>query len=167
MRGALREELLARFPWLFDLGFRITEHDYSYKAMGSSFAVLESDSFLMRFTNDRGSISVEVAALSEPERWMDLGVLWQSLTGDTPSPQLDGWAGFVRDHAAQLAEALGPGLEKTRLAFDKRQREREEIQTRYRSELRQNARARRYRKFLKGPMGWIAAACLLIWVLLR
>src|SRR6266403_166307 len=107
MRGALREELIARFPWLFDLGFRITEHDYSYNHMGSSFAELESDSLRVRFINDRGSIGVKVASLSEPERWMELGFLWLSLTGDRPSPELDGWAWFLRDHLPQLADALG------------------------------------------------------------
>jgi len=65
MRGGLKEELTNRLPWLFDdLGFRIGEHNYSYKQMGSSFAVLESSSLRVKFVNERGSIGVEVVSLS-------------------------------------------------------------------------------------------------------
>jgi len=132
MCGSLKEELTNRLPWLFDdLGFRIGEHNYSYKQMGSWFAVLESSSFRVKFVNERGSIGVEVASLSEPERWMELGFLWLSLTGDRPNPQLEGWAWFLRDHVAQIAEALGPNFEKIRAAFDQREREGKESAERY------------------------------------
>jgi hypothetical protein len=115
MRGALKEELTSRFPWLFDdLGFRISEHDYSYKAMGSSFAVLESGSLRVKFVNERGVIGVEVASLLEPERWMELGFLWLSLTGERPSPELEGWVWFRRDHLSEIAEALGPTFRRQR-----------------------------------------------------
>jgi hypothetical protein len=164
MRGALKEELTRRFPWLFeDLGFRVREHDFSYRHMGSSFAVLESDSLRVKFVNDRGSIGVEVAALSEPERWMELGFLWLSLTGDRPSPQLEGWAWFFRDHLAQIAEALGPNIEKTKADFAERERESKEILERYVAPFRQSARRVRFSRVLMGPPGWIAAAFLLIW----
>jgi hypothetical protein len=168
MRGDLKEELSNRLPWLFDdLGFRIREHDFSYKHMGSLFVVLESGSLRVQFVNDRGSIVVQVASLSEPLRWMDLGFLWLSLTGDRPSPELEGWAWFLRDHVAQIAEALGPDFEKTKAAFDQREKESQETAERYLSPFRQDARRARFRTFLMGPLGWIVAAFLLIWAAAR
>jgi hypothetical protein len=118
MRGAIKEELINRFPWLFeDLGFLIVTHDFSHRVMGSSFVVLQSDSLRVRIVNERGSVYVELAPLEEPERWMELGFLWRALTGDRPDPSLDGWVWFLRDHLAQLTEALGSNFEKTKAAF--------------------------------------------------
>jgi hypothetical protein len=78
MSGPLKEELPRRLPWLFDeLGFQTTFHDYSYKAMGSSVVELESNSLRVRFKNDRGSISIDVASLSEPSggwNWASSGL---------------------------------------------------------------------------------------------
>jgi hypothetical protein len=168
MRGPLKEELTNRFPWLFkELGFRVREHDVSYQHMGLSFAALASDSLRVQFVNDRGSIGVEVASLLEPERWMELGFLWLSLTGERPSPQLDGWAWFLRDHAAEIGEALGPNFEKTKAAYDARNRESGESLELHLSEFRKHPRAVRLKTFLSRPLGWIAAAFLLIWVAVR
>jgi hypothetical protein len=168
MRGAIREALIERFPWLLEeLGFRIKEHDFSYKNMGSSFVVLESDSIRVMFVNDRGGIGVQVASLSDPGRWMDLGFLWQALTDDRPTPALEGWAWFLRDHISQIAEALGPNFEKTKAAFDERARESKEISDRYHSLFRERVRAARFRSFLIGPLGWIVAALLFILAVTR
>jgi len=98
---------------------------------------------------------------------MDLGFLWLSLTGDSPNPQLEGWAWFLRDHVAQIAEALGPNFEKTKAAFDQRERESKESAERYLPSFRRDARRARLKIFLTGPLGWIVAAVLLIWVTVR
>jgi len=165
MRGAIREYLLNRLPWLFnDLGFHITAHDYSYKAMGSSFAVLESTALRAKFVYDGSSTYVEVASLSDPDRWMELGFLWMSLTGDRPNPQLDGWAWFLRDRLAQLTQALGPDFEKTKAGFEDRVRESAEIAERHTAPLRRSARLH---TFLRGPLGWAVAAVLIIWIVVK
>lgn len=128
-----------RFPWLFDeLGFQISAHNYSYKHMGSSFAIIESSSIRVKFVNDRSSIYLEVASPSDPERWMELGFLWMTLTHESPSPQLDGWACFLRDHIAELKEALGPDLTLPRQPCSKM---RKHVRKRWRSSARPLARA--------------------------
>jgi hypothetical protein len=163
MHGALNEELTNRFPWLFDdLGFQIAAHDFSYEMMGSSFAVLESGALRARFVNDRGSIYVEVASSAEPERWTEMGLLWQSLTGYRPSPQLDGWAWFLRDHLPQLREALGPNFEKSKAAFEEQAREAKESSDRTRASYRRRASQGHLKAFVRGPMGWAIAVILLI-----
>jgi hypothetical protein len=168
MRGALKEEVTNRFPWLFDdLGFHITAHDFSYKAMRSSFVVLESSALRARFENDGRSIHVEIASLAEPERWMEMGLLWQSLTGDQPSPQLDGWAWFLRDHLPQLKEALGPDFEKTKAAFEEQAKEARETFERAVAPYRRSARAGHLKAIIRGPMGWAIAVVLLIWIAAR
>ena len=56
MRDALKEELTDRFPWLFDdLGFHLAKHDFSSKAIGSSFAVIESDVLRVGFEMTGGT----------------------------------------------------------------------------------------------------------------
>lgn len=168
MRGALKEELRNRLPWLFDdLGFHVATHDFSYKAMGSSCVVLESTSLRVRFVNDRGSIYVEVAPLAEPERWMELGFVWLSLTGDRPSPQLEGWAWFLREHMSHITEALGPDFEKTKMAFEGHEKESKEIVERYAASYRRGARVPGLKAFLRGPLGWAVAAILILWAAVR
>jgi hypothetical protein len=173
MRGALKEELTNRFPWLFDdLGFHLARHDFSYKAMGSSFAVIESDVLRVRFENHRGFLDVEVAALAEPERWMNLSALWLYLTGERPTPELDGWAWFLRDHLDRITEALGPNHDATKIAFDQFLTQAAAAVARSASgsaanSVRRAARAARIREFFGGPLGWIVAAVLLIWLAVR
>lgn len=92
MAEPLKDALENRVPWLFqELGFRVTDHDYSYRQMGSSIAELQSDSLRIRFIRDRSVIQVELASHSEPERWLELGFLWYALTGHRPEPELEGW----------------------------------------------------------------------------
>jgi hypothetical protein len=173
MRGDLKEELTKRFPWLFDdLGFHVTTHNFSYQAMGSSFSVIESDVLRVRFENDRGFLSVEVAAVAEPERWMNLSALWLCLTGERPTPELDGWAWFLRDHLDRITEALGPNYVATKIAFDQFLSRAAAAASRSESgnaasSVRRAARAARIRAFMMGPLGWIAAAVLLIWLAVR
>src|SRR5580704_17838416 len=119
MPGPLKDEVQTRFPWLQeDLGFRVTRYDYSARAFGNSTVELQSESLRIRFMRERG-ISVQVASLAEPEQWMELGFLWYSLTDNRPEPELDGWAGFVQEHLAELVDALGPGYPQTRQAYQK------------------------------------------------
>jgi hypothetical protein len=162
MRGALKEELTNRLPWLFDeLSFQIREHDYSYKHMGSSYAVVESPSMRVKFVNDRGSISVEVAPSAEPERWMELGFLWFSLTGNRPSPELEGWGWFLRTHEVEIAKALGPQLESTKAAFEQSVKESQEIGKRLTDSWKPSL-LDRMNRFSAGGLGWLIAVALLI-----
>ena len=46
--------------------------------MGDSVAELQSDSLRIRFIRDKSRIHVELASLSEPERWLELGFLRRS-----------------------------------------------------------------------------------------
>jgi hypothetical protein len=171
MTGPLNEELQNRLPWLFhDLGLRITHHEYSHKQMGNSVVELESDSLRIRFIRDRSRIQVELASLSEPERWMDLGFLWYTLTGYRPEPELEGWAWFVRDHLGELADALGPKLSQTKQQFERKQEESREILARYRPRLTPAGRIRHFKAtplgmMVMGPLGWIVAGGLIVLVL--
>jgi hypothetical protein len=167
------EVLNSRFPWLFsDLSFRAIANDYSPKLMGSSLAVIESGILRVRFVNERGFFCVEVASLAEPERWMDLGALWLFLTGERPTPELDGWAWFLRNHLGRITEALGPNYDATKIAFDQFLSQAAAAAARAESgsaasNVRRAARAARIRAFVMGPLGWIAAALLLIWLAVR
>ncbi len=108
MPGPLKTELEARIPWLFQsLDFHVTCQDYSPKHLGDSVAELQSGKLRLRFTRDRGTIQLEVASLSEPNRWMELGFLWYTITGYRPEPQLEGCAWFFREHLSELTDALG------------------------------------------------------------
>jgi hypothetical protein len=168
--GPLKEEVTNRLPWLLrDLGFYVTFHDYSYKEMGGSVVELESDSLRLRFVRDRGPIYVEVASLSEPERWFELRALWAILTGQSADPELEGWGWFIRDHFAQLVEAFGPNFPHAIQEFERRQREaRESLERRYpRPGLLRRFVALRYTTtagaLLMGPAGWVIAAMLILW----
>jgi hypothetical protein len=165
MPGPLREEVVSRFPWLFDdLGFRVVEHDYSHRSMGSGYVVLESDSLRIKFVNDRGSIYPEVSSPHQPQRWIELGLLWVVLTGDRPAPQLDGWAWFLRDHLRELVDALGPRFAVTNEAVLLQERENQETLARYRASS-QSSFIRIPMRFYRGPLGWILAAILLVWII--
>jgi hypothetical protein len=171
--GPLKDELSSRFPCLFsDLGFKAGKNEYSYKLLGSSFGVIESDVLRARFVNEWGFISVEVASLAEPERWMDLSALWLCLTREGPTPALDGWAWFLRDHLPEITEALGPSYDAIKVAFDQVQRKQATaVAAQFgprsaASAARRSARIR-IRGFVMGPLGWIAAAVLLIWLAVK
>jgi len=170
MSGPLKEAVTSRLPWLFqDFGFRVTYHDFSYKEMGNSVVELQSDSLRLRFVRDRGPISVQVASLNEPERWIELRSFWAVLTGDGPDPELEGWGWFVRDHFSQLVELLGPKFPQSIQQYDQRQKEiRDIVASRYpRPRIGNRILALRYKSslaaLLMGPFGWIIAAALVVW----
>ncbi len=125
-----------------------------------------ADSLRVRFVNERGSIVAEVASASEPRRWIELGFQWAILTGDRPTPELDGWAGFLREHIRELAEALGPRLAATAEAVQRQERENEETLTRYRTAWNPTFIGVSMR-FYRGPLGWIVAAAVLAWAIFK
>jgi hypothetical protein len=163
MSRPLKEELENRVPWLFqDLGFRVTHHDYSDRHMGDSVAELQSDSLRIRFIRDKSRIQVELASLSEPERWLELGFLWYALTGHRPEPELEGLAWFLRDHLSELQDALGPGFSQTKQQFERGRKEVAKF-LRYRPPVTLVGRLRHFKAtplgmLLMGPIGWIVAA---------
>ena len=169
MNGPLGEEVIARVPWLLkDHGFRITAQDYDYKSFGNSCVELQSDQIQLRFLRDRGLVYLDVAAPTEPKQWFELGSLWAALTGDRPEPQLEGWACFFRDHAPELAEAVGPRLSDTKAAWDRQVRKSQgaaRLQTPRRSLTARllNLRSKPLVAFALGPLGWMVAAALLFW----
>jgi hypothetical protein len=169
MRGALKEELQDRAAWLFeDLGFRITYHDYSYKAMGSSVAELENGSLRVKFVNDRGSIGVEVASLQEPDRWISVSNVWYALTKDRPTPQLEGWAWFLREHLQELSDAMGPKYQHTRQELERVEQESRETLARYFPE--KYGRHRIWfaaHRIWVGPLGWLVATTIVMWEIIR
>ncbi len=120
----------------------------------------------LRLTDDRG-VSSEVSALAEPEQWMDLRYLWLALTGCPPKPALVGWAALVREHAGELAEALGPALKSTEAAYQEQKQAAAESFKGFRSELRRRSLSARVRLFFRGPAGWIVAAILFLWLTAR
>jgi len=119
--GSLREEIIKKAPWLTDqLGFQIKHHEYDGRHMGNSLVVLASETLVVKFVRDKTRIEVSVAPASEPGRWYDLGLLWAALTGDSPGPELVGWAWFFRNHLVEITEALGPRLEETRISYEQK-----------------------------------------------
>jgi hypothetical protein len=174
MTGPLRDEVNARLPWLAqNFGFRITNHDYSYKHMGDSFVDLRSDSVHLRFVRDRSSIGLRLASPKEPERWFEAGFLWFALTGVRPDPELEGWAWFFREHAESFAEALGPRFEETKGLYNVREKESVETLKRHLPPRTLVARLLRLRStplvgsLLMGPIGWVVAIALLVWLAVR
>lgn len=173
MSGSLREEIAKKARWLIDdLGFQVTHQEYDPRHMGNSLVVLASEALLVRFVRDRSHIEVSVASASEPERWYYLRSLWAVLTGDPPEPELDGWVWFFRDHLAEIREALGPNLEKTRASYHQEQASIQASITDYALQLRRPAhfaaaRSTRAFRLLMGPLGWLVAGGLAAWIALR
>lgn len=174
MTGPLRDEVIARLPWLVqDFGCRITNHDYSYKHMGDSFVELESDSIHLKFVRDRSSISLSVASPSEPQRWFDAGFLWMTLTGNRPDPELEGWGWFFREHSDAFVQALGPRFDETKALYEEKEEEGRQIMMRHLPPRTLVARLLGLRStplvgsLLMGPVGWLVALAILVWVILR
>jgi len=172
MAEPLKETLENRVPWLFqELGFRVTHHDYSYQQMGNSVAELQSDSLRIRFIRDRSIIQVELASLSEPEKWLERGFLWYALTGHRPEPELEGWAWFLRDHVSELVEALGPEFPQTKQQVDRRREESRKSLARYVPPVTVVSRLRHFKAtplgmMVMGPFGWIIATVMVALVFL-
>lgn len=166
--GPLKDAVCEKFPWLMsEFGFRVTRFHYDPGHMGSSFVEMESDSMRLRFVRDRGPVWIEVGARGSDRRF-DLGQLWVALHGVLPEPALDGWAWFFREHRAEIEELMGPKLGEATEAVDR-------IRRANAAAMRENAqrpegqwiRRASARRFLIGPLGWIVAGALLVWVVVR
>jgi hypothetical protein len=92
---------------------------------------------------------------------MELGSLWMALTGDRPSPQLDGWAQFLREHIPEITKALGSELEATKRTVLRQQRESEQTLAQIRASWRPTL-LQRFSPFFRGPLGWVIAGVLLV-----
>ena|SRR5580692_5546399 len=173
MTGPLGTQVAKRLPWLFDdLKFRVAYEEYSPKHFGNALLALQSDSLRLRFVRDKSRLAVELASISEPDLWLDLRFLWFTLTGDSPDPELEGWAWFFREHVAELTEALGPKFPQTKEEFERKQKEGIEDAERSLPPLTLLGRIRRFRAtplgmISLGPLGWTIAAALMVWEVLK
>jgi hypothetical protein len=154
------------------MGFHIAAHDFSNKAMGSSYCIIESNLLRIRFENDRGLLSVDIAATAEPERWMNLSAFGLFLNGERPTPELDGWVSLLQNHLGKIADPMGLNYEGTKIAFDGFLSQTAGAAARSSSgsaasTVRRAVRNARIRALVMGPLGWIAAAVMLIWLLIR
>jgi hypothetical protein len=55
-----------------DFGFVKLDESYSATSFGNFYIDLSSDSFLVRYVNDRSFLNVEIAPLYEPSKWYSL-----------------------------------------------------------------------------------------------
>ena len=97
-----------------------------------------------------------------------VGLPWYTLTGHRPDPELEGWGWFFRDHIKELSDALGPKYADTKREFEKKQTESQETLERYfphRS--RRRHIQHQAKRVLMGPAGWLVAAALIIWDLVK
>jgi hypothetical protein len=117
-------------------------------------------------------IEVEVASLSNPGSAMELGSLWYAITGHRPEHELEGWAWFLREHLSEFEPALGPAFAETKRQFDQKQQESRELLLRYVPPSNLASRLRKFKRtppgmVLMGLVGWIIAALLLVFILIR
>jgi len=146
--------------------------EYSPRYFDDALIALQSDSLRLRFVRDKSRLEVEVASISEPGRWLNLRFLWFTLTGESPDPELEGWAWFFRGHVAELTEALGPKFPQTKQEFERKQKEGIEDAERRLPPLTSRGRVRRFRAtplgmISLGPLGWMAAAALIVWQVMK
>jgi hypothetical protein len=173
MTGPLGTHVAKRLPWLFDdLRFRVAYEEYYPKSFGDALLALQSDSLRLRFVRDRTRLEVELASISEPDLWLNLRFLWFTLTGDLPDPELEGWAWFFREHAAELTEALGPKFPQTKEEFERKQRERIADSQNSHPPLTLHGRISRFGAtplgmISLGPLGWMVAAALIVWEVMK
>jgi len=105
---------------------------------------------------------------------MDLSALWLCLNDEHPNSELFGWTAFLRDNLSRITEAMGPNYDATKRAFDSSlQRQAaaavaaEPASRSAASAVRHAVRAVKMRAFIVGPLGWILAAVLLLWVAVK
>ena len=164
--GPLKDQMLARMPWLFDqLGFRVTASSFSANEMGASHVEMENDSLRLKFEYDGLGYIPYVAPHSDAQAWIDVGSVWHALTGTRPNPQLDGWAWFVRDHLRELSDAMNQNYSQVREQF-------EQARSGAKARLRSRSPAKysmpwKIRRMLFGPSGWILAIVLASYILIR
>jgi hypothetical protein len=48
------------------------EEQYNYENFGNFFITLSAEDFMLRYINDRGFLTIEIASAIDPEKWYDL-----------------------------------------------------------------------------------------------
>lgn len=119
---SLKQQVIETCPWLIgELAFRVVDDEYRPESFGDSFVTLESPVLRIRFLRDRGQIFVELASPTAPEKWRDLTFVLRAIQGKVPQESfaLDEVANRLRNHFAELVEAMGPKLEETERKIEK------------------------------------------------
>jgi hypothetical protein len=165
----LKDQLEEGLPWLFsDLGFRVVSYSYDPAVFGNSVAVPDSAVFRLKFIREKGEIMVMVAPASGPEQWWNLKFVWEVLFGELPEPELEGYGPLIRRGFADLVDALGPKLARTKEELDRRSAERRRDidrflrQRPYRPTLLSRVRKTATGRVLTNWPGWIMLA-LFLW----
>jgi len=91
--------------------------------------------------------------------------------GTAPRTGIGGWAWFLRDHLAELVDALGPEFPHTKQQFERRLEESREILARYVPPVTLVSRLRHFKAtplgtMVMGPFGWIIATVMVALVFL-
>lgn len=171
----IKDELVARQPWILDAGFKIVSYHYSYRGLHTSDVELESEGFRVRFVRDRGTWVY--AELAPPgEQFWGLTEIVQAVTGTLPQydgTKLDALAVLFREDLDLLKRALGPDWPRTKSEMERRRQERLRELTAPRQltpELKRKWRRIYVRRFFRrfGPV--IAAAAgtaLIFWIATR
>jgi len=163
----LKDEVVEKLPWLFsDLNFKLTYFEYEPRAMGE-MVLLESESLRLRFIRERSVVFVELAPPSEPDRWLDLKRLWESLKGERPQPELQGLAWFVRDNLVTLAEALGPNFQKTKLEYERLVEEGRQAAERHLGTRAFDLPKTTWKRVLLQVLPWVLLALIFLWAIFR
>ncbi len=123
----LDQLLTERLPWLFkELGFRVVSSNYDAGSFGNSTVILESDSLRLRFVRDRGQVLLDLAPVSERQKWFSLGSLYEAIHHESVKPEytLDAKGSLLQKEFPALVEALGPKLRETQDEIERRKKER-------------------------------------------
>lgn len=170
---SLKDQLEEKLPWLFsELGFRTTSYSYDPASFGNSIAILDSESFRLKFVRDKGLMIVFVAPVSAPEQWWEFRFVWEFLFGEFPEPELEGYGPLIRRSYRDFAEALGPSLPGTKDELSRRSAERDRTirefmrQRPFKPTLMSRVRRTAIGRVLTNWPGWIFAAFLL-WLLMH
>lgn len=126
---SLKQEVTEQLPWLFqDLGCRIVEDSFDAQSFGNSFVTLDSPGLRVRFVRDRGQVSAELAALSDPATWWNLEHVCELISGRSVEPgfELAAVAALLRNNFSTLADYLGPKLPETKRELEQRAEERKQ-----------------------------------------
>ncbi len=170
----LKDQLEEKLPWLFsELGFRIVSYSYDPASFGNSVVVLESDAFRLCLSRDRSFIAATVASVSDPEREFQFNFLWETIFGELPEPNLEGFGPLIRQGFPAFADALGPKYLQTKEAYDQREKERQRILAEYfagRGRMYRPTAWRLIRQILTNPFGWVlltSILALILWLILE
>jgi hypothetical protein len=164
----LKDQVEEKLPWLFSqLGFRIASYSYNPAVFEDSTVVLDSDAFRLRLIRDKGFVTASVAAVSDPEHWLEFKFVWEMIFGELPAPTLEGYGPLIREGFNAFAEALGPNYSQTKEMYDQRAKERRK---RWEEHLARGpkmfgpAPTTVVGKILTNPLGWVLLT-LILWLI--